>query len=115
VPACGFIGEGANSVGGYVAKALPTALNAYEMFAQPRKAYILLGVEPELDCHNPQQAVAALKGAALVVSLTPFSDGAARDYADVLLPIAPFYRNIRLLCEHGGSSSELQRCRSPIR
>ncbi|HOG04541.1 MAG TPA: NADH-quinone oxidoreductase subunit NuoG, partial [Accumulibacter sp.] len=55
---CGFIGEAANSVGGYVAKALPTALNAYEMFAQPRKAYVLLGVEPDLDCHNPHQAVA---------------------------------------------------------
>ncbi|MEF8768584.1 MAG: NADH-quinone oxidoreductase subunit NuoG [Candidatus Accumulibacter phosphatis] len=87
---CGFIGEAANSVGGYVAKALPTALNAYEMFAQPRKAYILLGLEPELDCHDPQQAMAALKDAALVVMLTPFSDGAARDYADVLLPITPF-------------------------
>jgi NADH-quinone oxidoreductase subunit G len=87
---CGFIGEAANSVGGYVAKALPTALNAYEMFAQPRKAYVLLGVEPDLDCHNPQQAVAALKAAALVVALTPFSDGAVREYADVLLPITPF-------------------------
>jgi NADH-quinone oxidoreductase subunit G len=53
----GFIGEAANSVGGYVAKALPTGLNAYEMFAQPRKAYFLLGVEPELDCHNPQLAL----------------------------------------------------------
>ncbi len=87
---CGFIGEAANSVGGYVAKAMPTALNAYEMFAQPRQAYILLGLEPELDCHDPQQAVAALKEAALVVMLTPFGDGAARDYADVLLPITPF-------------------------
>jgi NADH-quinone oxidoreductase subunit G len=87
---CGFIGEAANSVGGHVAKALPTALNAHEMFAQPRKAYILLGIEPELDCHNPQQAVAALKEAALVVMLTPFNDGAAREYADVLLPTAPF-------------------------
>ncbi|KFB68674.1 NADH-quinone oxidoreductase subunit NuoG [Candidatus Accumulibacter vicinus] len=87
---CGFIGEAANSVGGHLAKALPTALNAYEMFAQPRKAYILLGVEPELDCYDPQQAVAALKGAALVVMLTPFGDGAAQDYADVLLPITPF-------------------------
>ncbi|HNC21833.1 NADH-quinone oxidoreductase subunit NuoG [Accumulibacter sp.] len=87
---CGFIGEAANSVGGYVAKALPTALNAYEMFAQPRKAYILFGVEPELDCYDPQQAVAALKEAALVVMLTPFGDGAAQDYADVLLPITPF-------------------------
>lgn len=86
----GFIGEAANSVGGHVAKALPTALNAYEMFAQPRQAYVLLGVEPELDCYNPQQAVAALKQAALVVMLTPFKHEAAPDYADVLLPLAPF-------------------------
>ncbi len=94
----GFVGEAANSVGGYVAKALPEAggLNAYEMFAQPRKGYILLGVEPELDCHNPQMAVAALKQAALVVMLTPFKNTAASgaagslDYADVLLPTAPF-------------------------
>jgi len=86
----GFIGEAANSVGGYVAQALPTALNAYEMFVQPRKAYILLGVEPELDCQNPQHAVAALKQAALVVMLSPFKNDAALDYADVLLPVAPF-------------------------
>jgi len=86
----GFIGEAANSVGGYVAQALPTALNAYEMFAQPRKAYVLLGLEPELDCYNPQLALAALKQAALVVMLTPFKHEAALDYADVLLPVAPF-------------------------
>jgi len=86
----GFIGEAANSVGGYVAQVLPTELNAYEMFAQPRKAYILLGIEPELDCYNPQQAVAALKQAALVVMLTPFKHDASLEYADVLLPVAPF-------------------------
>jgi NADH-quinone oxidoreductase subunit G len=86
----GFIGEAANSVGGYLAQALPAKLNAYEMFAQPRKAYVLLGVEPELDCHNPQQAIAALKDAALVVMLTPFRHAPAEDYADVLLPTAPF-------------------------
>ena len=86
----GFIGEAANSVGGYVAQALPTALNAYEMFAQARKAYVLLDIEPDLDCHNPQLAVAALKQAALVVMMTPFKHEAAMDYADVLLPVAPY-------------------------
>jgi len=86
----GFIGEAANSVGGYVAKALPTALNAYEMFAQPRKAYLLMGIEPELDCVNPQMAVSALKQAALVVALTSFKSEAVLEYADVLLPVAPF-------------------------
>ncbi|HMW17657.1 MAG TPA: NADH-quinone oxidoreductase subunit NuoG [Accumulibacter sp.] len=87
---CGFIGEAANCVGGYVAKALPTALNAREMFDQPRKAYLLLGVEPELDCHDPQSAVSALKAASLVVMMTPFADLAACEYADVLLPVTPF-------------------------
>ena len=87
---CGFIGEAANSVGGYVAKALPSALNAREMFAQPRKAYLLLGIEPELDCHDPQRAVAALKSASLVVVMTAFADLAACEYVDVLLPMTPF-------------------------
>lgn len=86
----GFIGEGANSVGGHVAQALPTTLNAYEMFAQPRQAYVLLGVEPDLDCGNPAAAVAALKQAALVVMVSPFKHEGALDYADVLLPSAPF-------------------------
>lgn len=86
----GFISEAANSVGGYVANAVPTGLNAYEMFAQPRKAYVLLGVEADLDCHNPQMAMNALKQAALVVAMSPFKHKAALEYADVLLPTSPF-------------------------
>ena len=86
----GFICEAANSVGGYLAEALPSGLNAYEMLSQPRKAYLLLGVEPELDCYNPQLAKNALKQASLVVSMSPFKNQAAFEYADVLLPISPF-------------------------
>ncbi|MDR2788089.1 MAG: NADH-quinone oxidoreductase subunit NuoG [Candidatus Accumulibacter sp.] len=86
----GFIGEAANSVGGYVAGALPTGLDARQMFAQPRMAYLLMGVEPEFDCGNPREAVTALGQAELVVMMTPFRHGAAMDYADVLLPLAAF-------------------------
>ncbi len=86
----GFIGEAANSVGGYVAGALPTALNAYEMFVQPRQAYVLMGLEPEFDCVNPGLAMAALRQAALTVMLTPFKHAVAMEYADVMLPVAPF-------------------------
>ena len=60
------------------------------MFAQARKAYVLMGVEPELDCANPQQALAALEQAALVLMVTPFLSEAAMAYADVLLPSAVF-------------------------
>jgi len=94
----GFLGEAANSVGGYLAKAVPAAqaagtsqsgLNATAMLAAPRKAYILLNVEAELDTHNPQQTVAAMRAADMVVALSAYKHQ-AQDYADVMLPIAPF-------------------------
>ena len=86
----GVLGEAANSVGGFVAKALPASgRNAAKMLAEPRKAYLLLGVEPELDCHDPHGAMAAMQGAEMVVALSAYKHKAL-DYADVLLPIAPF-------------------------
>jgi NADH-quinone oxidoreductase subunit G len=87
----GFLGEAANSVGGYLAQATPGAkgLNASTMLATPRKAYLLLNVEPELDCANPQQAIAAIKTADTVIVLSAYKHHAT-EYADVLLPIAPF-------------------------
>jgi len=87
----GFLGEAANSVGGYIAQAIPGAkgLNAAAMLASPRKAYVLLNVEPELDCADPQQAMASLQSADTVIVLSAYKNKAL-DYADVLLPIAPF-------------------------
>ena len=85
----GFLGEAANSVGGYIA-GLPVGGNAAELLAKPRKAYLLLNAEPELDCADPQAALGALRGAQLVVALSAFSSQAAADYAHVMLPIAPF-------------------------
>lgn len=87
----GFFGEAANSVGGYLAKAVPSAtgLNAATMLAAPRKAYILLNVEAELDTQNPSQAIAAMQAADMVVALSAYKHQAT-EYADVLLPIAPF-------------------------
>lgn len=87
----GYLGEAANSVGAYLAKAVPGAkgLDASRMLAEPRRAYVVLNAEPELDGANPQQALPALKGADLVVALSPFKSRAL-DYAHVILPIAPF-------------------------
>ncbi len=95
----GFLGEAANSVGAYVAGAVPKTgalgaaalggLNAAEMLAQPRKAYLLLNVEPELDSYDARQALQAMRAADLVVAMSAFRHRAL-DYADVLLPIAPF-------------------------
>lgn len=88
----GFLTEAANTVGGYIAGALPqgNGLDAAAMLAQPRRAYVLLGAEPEFDTANPAQARAALDQADTVIVLAPFASRAALEYADVLLPTAPF-------------------------
>jgi NADH-quinone oxidoreductase subunit G len=91
----GFLGEAANSVGGYIANAVPfgaaAGRNAAQMLstAGALKAYFLLGVEAELDTHDPQQALAALMQAELVVAMSPYQHKAV-EYANVLLPVGPF-------------------------
>jgi len=89
----GFLGEAANSVGGFIAGCVPTGSapgkNARQMLDEPLKAYLLLGVEAELDTYDPRQAVAAMKAAELVVAMSPYQHGAT-EYAHVLLPIVPF-------------------------
>lgn len=88
----GFLTEAANTVGGHLVGALPQqgGANAAAMLASPRKAYVLLNTEPEFDSADPQLALAALSQASTVVVLSPFRSEAALQYADVILPVAPF-------------------------
>ncbi|QET02307.1 MULTISPECIES: NADH-quinone oxidoreductase subunit NuoG [Cupriavidus] len=88
----GFLTEAANTVGGYVAGALPQqgGANAQAMFDAPRKAYVVLNAEPEFDTADPRKALAALGQAGTVVVLSAFRSDAALQYADVILPVAPF-------------------------
>jgi NADH-quinone oxidoreductase subunit G len=87
----GFLGEGANAVGGHVAGAIPhgSGLDARAMLVQPRKGYLLFGLEPELDCADPALARAALASADFVLAFSAYAPRAG-DRADVVLPIAPF-------------------------
>ena len=75
----GFLGEAANSVGGYVA-GLPSGGGLPA--ARQKKALLLLNAEPRLDCADPLVAA----NAAFVVNLTAWQS----EVGDVLLPIAPF-------------------------
>jgi len=59
------------------------------MLAEPLSAYLLLGVEAELDTHDPVSAMASINAADFVVVMSPYK-GKSLDYADVLLPIAPW-------------------------
>ena len=87
----GYFGAAANSVGGYLAQAVPgtDGMNAAAMLAQQRKAYILLNAEPEFDCHDPRAAMKAMLATEFVIVLSAYK-GSAAEYANVMLPIAPF-------------------------
>lgn len=97
----GFVSEGANGAGAWLAGAVShreaggraaqqKGLDARAMLENGLKAYVLVGVEPELDCADSAAALKAMAQAECVVALTAFDSEALRDYADVLLPIAAF-------------------------
>ena len=63
-------------------------LDAHAMLAQPRKSYVLYGVEPPHDFADGSAALKALRGAAQVVAFSAYASAALREVADVILPIA---------------------------
>ncbi|MDO9310910.1 MAG: molybdopterin-dependent oxidoreductase, partial [Nitrosomonas sp.] len=107
----GILGEAANSVGAYLVGAIPeinalsvptqfdqaeSGLNAAQMLGYSNEltdekcqAFILMNVEPEFDSYDSQKALKTIKSSEFVVSLSAYK-GNAGDYADILLPIAPF-------------------------
>jgi NADH-quinone oxidoreductase subunit G len=97
----GVLTDAGNSVGGWLAGVLPhrgpagqaastVGLDSQAMLCEPRKGYLLLGVEPEYDCADAAVARAAMSAAEVVISITPFAGETIKAYADVLLPMSPF-------------------------
>ncbi|MEJ2059617.1 MAG: NADH-quinone oxidoreductase subunit NuoG [Gammaproteobacteria bacterium] len=97
----GYLPEAANTAGAWLAGAVPHrlpgggmlaqgGLHAQAMLAQPRKAYLLLGVEPESDSADPAQAAEAMAAAEFVLAITPFAGEELRRHADMILPVATF-------------------------
>ncbi len=65
-------------------------LNAAQMLQNPRKAYVLLNTELELDSYSSQAAIAALSKAETVVVMSAYTNNDMLEYADVILPVTPF-------------------------
>jgi NADH-quinone oxidoreductase subunit G len=81
---------GANAIGLGQLGVVPGngGLDAQAMLAQPRKGYVLYGVEPPHDFADGTLALNALRGAQQVVAFSAFAGPALREVADVILPIA---------------------------
>ena len=98
----GFLGEAANSVGGYVA-GLPSGGGLPE--ALKKDALLLLNVEPALDCADPQAA----SRARFVVNLSAWKS----DVGDVLLPVAPFTETAGTFINTEGRVQSFHACARP--
>lgn len=111
----GFLTAGANTVGGYLAGATPVngGLTAEQMLAKTLHAYFVLNVEPALDSDLGADAIKTLKESTLAVALTPYYSAAA-DWADVMLPIAPFTETSGTFVNAEGRAQSFKGVAAPV-
>ncbi len=121
----GYLSESANSSGAWLAGAVPhrlaggkqdsnAGMNTQEMLQAKLKAYVLMSVEPELDCWDSRIARDALKDAEFVVSLTAFRSDEMNEYADVLLPISVFTETSGTYINNEGTSQSFAGVVAPL-
>ena len=95
---------GGNAAGGWLAGCVPHrepggkvaargGLSLAQMLSQPRKALLLVNVEPPQDLADGVGALKALAQAQTVVALSAFDSPALREHAQVLLPVAAYAEN----------------------
>lgn len=92
---------GANTSGAWLAGMVPhrgafgetienPGLTAADVIKACLKSYVLLNVEPAFDFVNPNAARKAMLSSEFVVALSAFNNESIQEYADVILPIAPY-------------------------
>ncbi len=92
---------GANSAGACIAGMLPHRAAAGKLVEPAGKdvqqaldhklrGYLLLAADPNFDFANPYRTRQSMLGAEFVLSLSAFEHESMHDYADVILPIAPY-------------------------
>ena len=92
---------GANSAGAWLAGMVPhrttagkaiesAGLDVQAALDAKLKGYFLMAVEPGFDVANPYQARRSMLAAEFVVVLSAYQNESIQDYADVILPIAPY-------------------------
>jgi NADH-quinone oxidoreductase subunit G len=97
----GYLPEAGNTAGAWIAGAVPhrvtgggspdqAGLNTHQMLTDGLKGYVLLNVEPDIEAAYPAQARQTLLNSEFTVALSNFGSPNIKEYADVILPIAPF-------------------------
>lgn len=92
---------GANACGAHLAGMLPhrsaagkatdtIGLNVQEALDAKLKGYVLFGAEPEFDFSNPYRTRQSMLAAEFVVAVTAYQSESLQEYANVILPMAPY-------------------------
>ena len=94
----GTLPEGANAAGAWLAgcvahrgpggEALPGGRDLETACATPGAVWVLHGLDPACDVHDPARMRAALAAARAVIGLTAFATPALREHCALLLPLA---------------------------
>lgn len=87
----GFLTAGANTVGAYLARAIPESggKTTHQMLSETLAAYVVVNMEPQFDTSLGQTAVQTLGAAKFAVALTPYASS-VQSWAHVMLPIGPY-------------------------
>ncbi len=99
--ALGIIPEAANSVGAWLAGALPNRLpggkpvaasgrSVNEMMTPPPQSALLVGIEPQADAARGRALVNSLRGTESVIAISAYMSDALKEVAEVVLPMTPF-------------------------
>ncbi|WP_455221697.1 NADH-quinone oxidoreductase subunit NuoG [Kaarinaea lacus] len=97
----GYLPEAGNSVGAWISGFVPhrvpggasaetSGLNANDILNKSLKGYLLLNVEPDIESASPARSKQSLTNADFVVALSYFGSENIKEYADIILPVAPF-------------------------
>jgi NADH-quinone oxidoreductase subunit G len=115
----GFLTHGANTAGAWRAGALPHRDATGALLASPGKcmgellgespvaAYMLMNFEVERDVAHSEAAMKALEQAGLVICLATYATEAMREYADFILPIAPYTESAGTYYNAQGDAQEV--------
>ncbi len=117
----GVLTEGGNSAGAWLAGCVPhreagakpaenSGLDWRSMMQADLMGYVLMGVEPELDCIESALAMDAMSKAEFVVAMTSFRGVGLMTNADVLLPIGTFLETAGSLVNTEGHWQQFEGC-----
>jgi NADH-quinone oxidoreductase subunit G len=120
----GELTEGANTAGGYLAGALPhrtagggdkpAGLGMREMLEQPRKVYLMVGIDAQFDSICGHAAQLAMDEAETVIAAAPFLSETMRETVDVFLPTGTVFESSGTFINASGDWQSFRGAMRPV-